>query len=509
MAEENKDLQQQPQEQPQEEKKPRDFEAEMADAVANRDQEKMSQLGADIFGRATPETEEQAQAAEEKKPDEQADAGVQEGDKKTFRFSYRGKTIEEEDENNLLGFQSTGHLKREYLIGRERMRELESQVDSVREESRQMLLDAQNEAARLRKELEGLREQGAPVQKQKPVQSQQQDVVIPEMPALPQRPTLSDEDPEYYTADDKKKLREYSKARDEYDVKMAEYVKALRDAPRQASIPKEIEDELASLRDQVKAANTFVDKQTELDRKRDQDEITKKYWGGIAEFQGKHADKFGTKTPILELNDKVTRWMDNLAAHHGLKQPLTQKWVFTQDGKPVLNGKDWQDYERGKSSLVTRYLNDDKEVLESSEAVKAPDGFKQYFRLSELEDDMNKLKQSGRLGQGATLEDAYLLTLKDSGDLEQGTDAMAAAERAKGAEAAASALEEHRQSAVSVDLTRNAQPVPFAVDKAAIDWFSTVRPEELRDPATFQKYKQIADTLKSNKWMTGVTTTAP
>jgi len=401
-----------------------------------------------------------------------------EEEKKLFKVTYHGNAHEIEDPNGLLGFETTGHLKRAKVHGDLRIKDLESRYEEATNHARSAAAKLAELEAKY-KELEG-KAASTPAPQQAPQQAPAENSTATsqaaekvERPVAPPYPALSTNDPNDYTSEDIEKLTEWQGKQTAYMEQNTKYLDYLTNlAERKSEIPSAEIDRIVQDRtkDQESQIRALQEKLKEVDNEKatiQQQKAEQEYWDHFTRFQSQHK-QFSTPAPLPELHKKVGKWMDDLAAAHGHNPPYTPY---------DANSEQWQAYNRMRSAIVDSYLSGNQETLNKSEGVNPPDGYKEYFKLGDLYRELKPI-----IERGNTFHQAYLIHLDETGQLDQTVDELRVEERAKASKATGDALRDHTNhpSAIPNDVAQQGQPGQ-GISEGDISWLMGV----LDDPTAY------------------------
>lgn len=477
----------------------------MAKAVEERDTEAMERLGKQLFNEtddaeSTEElSDDETQQQQEQKTDDSTESTETEEGKqpesKLFTISYRGKEISFDDHDNLLGYHNTGTLKKTAAHQKVYITDLEDQLSQLREQVRQ---GRQNEAkvSELQQKLNALQETANKAPQQQPQQQAPPQQEPPkELPPIPKRPELSTNDPALWSDEDREQWDKYQKQRDAYDEQVAEYLKS---GPTvRSEVPPEVQQELESLRNQVNEQGDFFKKANEAERLRQQSEADRTYWNNINDFASSYKDHFGLTKHINDVDKEVKGWMHSLGSVNGVREPLVPKVKADGTASP-----EWTQYNQQISALTAQYLRGDEAVVNNASGLEEPKDARRYFKIAEIITERDNLVADGRLGANATLEDAFLFSAKNRGDLDKSMEAMAVNERSKGAQAAGEALQESLESATTMPPNASGGAPVGDLTDSDVAWFNDQTPQELAsDPAAYERWMKIGQTLQQNNFL--------
>lgn len=402
-----------------------------------------------------------------------------------FFVTYQGQRYERDDPNKLLGFKTTGDLKAGYIKENLRADGYRSQIDDL---SRK--LQEAEEKLKAAPPPEASQQQGVPpstppsLSRQTPASSQTRPRPRPPVP-----PKLSTNNPIDYTDND-------LEAKDRYEKEMARYTRNLdgyldnleNRVPSQ--LPPDVRKEIDEVRNWKKDAENIIS-DLKADRERLSEEAEEnKHWQRFDSFQQKHKS-FETPIPARELNSKVNEWMDNIAAANGVHRPDSN------------NEADMINYANRRADIVDRYMSQDQEVLNNAQGYTPPEGHDAYFRLAELYASLEDYINQGKLGKGASLEEAYLLKMNESGEFRDRMEKLRVQERTEATKQFSEAIDEHQNYAANVPPEQSA-PAPEAsalgITSEQFNWFRSIGREQYlalqKDPEKMKLYNAIADRIE-------------
>lgn len=403
----------------------------------------------------------------EKKPD------TVEDDKK-FSVYWQGQKVEREDKNNLLGYNNTGELKAALIKAQLQLQQHDTERSSLTE--------------RLRDAEQKIVASSQPKPVQPPVQRhavQQPIIGSVTKPIPPIRPNLTTNDPSLYTEDDIKSLDAYSKATDSFNRKMVDYLTWIESRPAQQS------ESMKSEMGQIKAKIDELDSERQTlqaERKRLQEEkADMDHWNQFKVFQDRHKT-FQTSMPVKELNAAMNKWMDNIAAANGVKS--------------ISEGNN--DFYNQRAQIVTKYLNNDAQVLVNAQGIKPPEDHATFFRLFELYHALNKYRENTVLGKNATLHDAYMRMKDDAGEIDEDLNTIRVNERTKAAEQFANGVQELQNHAVNIDPKQSSGGPDInelGITSSDLKWFSSITPDKIhlmkhKNKELYNKWNAIADKIE-------------
>lgn len=373
-------------------------------------------------------------------PVEPADPAV--SDKGTLSINYGGEVKQLDDSDGFLGRGSLDGLKKARAHQNFYIEDLKGDLGEAQNMIRQ--LQADNAALQRR-----IQEQPAmPAQSAMPAsgqpassaQSQQTpigtgDPAVSEPPVVPLRPELP-ADPLDWTPEHTQQFHDYNKARDEYDLKFREYI-----LNRPAHDPRV--DQLSQTVEQYKTPYQQLLEQNEKKKAEDAD---KAYWDDFDNFRNTHPDyKIRADVDTKTLHHEVHVWMDQLARAMGKALPVG------------ANQQEIDAYESTKAQVAKSYLDGDPNY--TATGLQPPAGYDEYFKLGELMALRNSFVEQKKLGERATLHDAYVYHQDQSGSLDAGMNELQLRSRQEGVQNVLSAARQHQQfDAVTIPPNANAVP---------------------------------------------------
>lgn len=366
----------------------------------------------DELRKAVETLERQAQGEPVPQPDagtppdgQQQQPPPQQEEKKSFDIKFRGQDVSFRDEDGYLGAGDFGKMKKELAHNRAKLGDVETQLSrntSMYNEQVQKLrsLNEQKEAAE--EKVKGLQARVSELEKS--LQAAPQQSATPQF-EIPEPPVRPDYDPDEYMSEElKKQVKDYEKARADYDKKINLLLRDVAtgkfDKPQQPqkptqSTPPATSSPTAQLPDDVKELVEWAKTQRAQQADTAQQGRQKAYWDSFRDFQGKHKE-FATPIDVEELNNQVLGWMNKLAYANGF------------DLKPGASQEEKANYERAKRQLAYKYASGDAQVLANSEGCPAPQGYDVYVKLANLDKVRKDLISRGILGQQAGLQEAWL-----------------------------------------------------------------------------------------------------
>lgn len=417
-----------------------------------------------------PTTDAQPKPAEEPKTEQEK---IRE-----FNVKYKNKTILRADPDHMLGHGNLPALKRKTIMLEEDVAEASRELAEARKYGE----SSASEIARLKA---ALAEKETALQKFNT--QQQQQVHRPEPTALdiPAAPVFTpisdipDTDPVNWTVEHgmkmKKALQEQQEAlakQTEYSRKLAEEMENLRRNPPTNQDP-----------ERQKLAET-VNRLSQQYEQAQQELAETARWQSYAEFQAAHPD-LRTKKPLREVHINVNDWLDKLAAANGVKLPMG------------ANQQQRAAYDDARRSIAGQWLNGDKAIKETTEGIEPPDGYEQYFAVAKTLETRDRLIKTGRLGNNATLEDAFAFDLIENGTLDNATAKMEADKLREGVNAAL--------TAIGKTTTEYAKPLPNNAggEQPQPGMAKTAKEQLIRLAGTPRGLKEImADPEKRKQWET-------
>lgn len=447
------------------------FDDRMSAAVKSGNMEEMQKIGAEI--RAPKEEAKDTPAIEVEKGKEEAAS-----DKKLFTVKYRGSEKQLDDNNGLLGYDNTGALKKAFAHQKYYIGDLEDRSEQNRLQAEAKA--AENET--LKKQLEELKQ--AAQQTVTPEKKEETVVEIQKVdrPTFPVQPVLSTNDPLDYTDDDRKALEGYNQDIVEYNKQMDGYLDYLENRPVQVAENPEIEQ----IKSELNATKQVIDKFNESQKNIDQEKADFDFWTGISKFQDAHSELFGTSKPIADLHKDVEVWMDRLTQALGSQKPLTPY-------NP--NEVSWQNYEAAKANNVRRFLDGDQEIVQNAEGVSPPEGYENYFKVADIQKAKDRLVSEGILGKNASLEEAYLMELRNNGDLDSGISEVQQTSVQQGIDAMSDAIKQQELYATTIPNNIASESTPSEVSQEDYAWYLNVskKPQELAsNKESLKRYQEIS-----------------
>ncbi|MFH1738209.1 MAG: hypothetical protein ABIH23_04320 [bacterium] len=364
-------------------------------------------------GRPKKETKPEGEVAPkaDASPEPQAKPDETGGDRK-FKVPFKGREIVEDDSDTYLGYKNHGALKRNTILFRERLREAQEEAESLRRQYDSRVREGEStkaELEKLRKEyadsLAKLKSASAPV----PPQPAQAPAASPAELKPPEKPTFSSTNRQLWEDEDWAKLEKYEEDREKY---LIESVTRRNTAnPDFDALKKELAEMKEASKRLVEEREAERARMAAEEQRRQQESAANKIWDDFSEFQSSYED-FKTPKKLRELDADVKAWMNDVARANGVVMPL---------GGTV---QDLSNFEAARGNLIARYINGDSAVLKSAEGIDPPEGYKTYFQLADVWKRKSELVNAGRLGGGASLEDAYLIMLKETGKLDKGAESI-------------------------------------------------------------------------------------
>ena len=445
----------------------------------NKEKEKPKQSQSVVDNQQQPPTQGNQQSQEQVKPKEGGSDTEDKG--KKFTISWDGKRIEYNDKNSLLGFNSTGELKSAYLKTKlQHDEEVKSLSDRLR--------DAEEKLRNTQKP-----DQPPPVQPQQQQIPQQQfqqqpSTTAPQQvtrPVPPKPPRLSTTDPAMYTEEDLSAINDYQKATSEFNQNMVDYVASLES--RQPQIDPSIQKKLDEIEQRQQKADELYNSVKSEKQQLAEEKAENAHWKRFTDFQDKH-ESFKMPLPPKQMTDAMNKWMDSVAVANGIQVPVQKD----------------RNYMVQRASVVGRYMDGEEAVLQNTQGLPPPEGHETYFKLLELSNDLARYKTSGVLGENATLEDAYMRKMVESGDFDKNLEVIRTNERSQAAEQFANGVQELQQHAVNIDPSQSAGGPDLnelGFSPQDMQWFSSIRPETLlgmkqKNGDDYKKYVAMADKIE-------------
>jgi hypothetical protein len=415
---------------------------------------------------------------------------------KLFEVSYHGINHQRPDDNGLLGYPTTGHLKRAKIHADLRISELENETLEARRYAEQKDREAKELQKRFQ-ELEAKTKQQPPVapsQAQQPnlVQAQQQGQPS-DPPTPPDYPELSTDDPLDYTHDDREKLKSYNRDRARYDRDVTDYIRSL--SQRQPVVKTEIPEEIKSEIEQLRSYREQVERERV---EKEQKEKQKSFWGAFDNFssQDTYKSDYGIPDSFENLHQKVESWEDRLAMAYGYQKPFAAY---------DASNPDWQKFNDAKRQIAGAYLSGNQEVVGKTQGIDPPAGYENYFKLVELHNTHKSLVDKGLLGPGSKLADAHFYNLRESGQLDRDVNDLRAQATIQAQRDVSNAIKEHQQyvSAIPGNMSGQSGSIAGGYTMSDMNWFLDVSPQQYvrLSPQDRAKYDAIA---KAHGGMSGI-----
>lgn len=395
------------------------------------------------------------------------------GEPKLFHIKFQGEDVELDDSDSYLGYGSFGKLKRAAAHQRKTLDDYGTRI--VASESRAKTLEARiGELSTERDELQQ-RVESTPIAAPAtptptPAAAGEPQTVLGdvEIPTPPAEPQYSSDDPLDWTAEDRAKDVEYRKERRKYDDDMRGVTTKLVEAmkkPLPSQQPGPYKNDPA-LVEQVEEQGQYIKGLKSADAKVAAERRLTDFWKDVAAFQDLHKEELSTSVPLQKLHEDVASWMNGLAWANGVTQP--ENATAEQMGE----------YEQKKAALVDQFLKGDQAVVEAAAARPPPDEYKQYFRIAGYQKRRAALVREGKLGDRATLQDAWEKDYVRT-ELDKDVAALEAGSRAEGSQAVLDSLGAgQRENASHIPNNAAAAQPPGTDEGAASDEIS--RDEALR-----------------------------
>jgi hypothetical protein len=393
------------------------------------------------------------------------------GTPKKFTVTYNGQRIERDDPNSLLGYKSTGDLKAAHI---KQGLQHEEEVKSLSERLR--IAEEKIKAATTHVPL-------IPVQPQQQQQFQPPSKPVVQRPVPPPYPTLSTDDPDLYTEEDKQSIYSHQKKMVDFGIKVTEYAESM--GNRTLQLDPATRKEIDELRERVKRADELIgtveaEKKNLAEEKADND-----HWQRFTDFQNKH-DSFKMPLPTKKMNEVVNKWIGSIAVANGVNE--------------IVNGQPNPNYAMQRANVIDKYLNGDPTVLQNSQGFQPPDGYEAYFKNLAVYNAWKKYKEDGVLKENATLEHAYALYKVDTGEMDEAIESIRTTERTKAVEEFANGVKEFQQTAVNINPSLSSGGPDFnsiGITEADAAWFMSIGPEKVhsmqtKNPKDFERYSAIA-----------------
>lgn len=472
----------------------------MAEMMANRDSKALDEAIKATMNPAPPEPETpsaETPAPETQEPpvagtppDENSDAKG-----KIFTINYQGETVEIPDDDSYLGEGSFGKLKKRYAHTKRTLEGYEERVRNYRAEADRVAA----EKSELQQRYEDAQAKLKSFQERPPEPKVEQPTTPPpaetpppsapkfEMPNAPVYPELPLE-PENWTTEDAVRFKDYQVAKAAYDKKIAELLPQLASRPAPQAAPAQYRNDPA-LEKQVKEMSEFIQSQKLNQQKVEHEQKLKGFWDGLREFQNLHSEELGTPEDVQTLHTKIQNWMDGVAWANGVQQPANADKLQQQQ------------YQAAKKAIVDKYLKNDPTVRANSEGTPAPNGYENYFKLAEYQEQKNALINKGVLGPNASLQDAWkhLYTEKD---LSEDINALEASARSEGSNAVLQNLQKHQKNDAitipnSVAASSSEPEAPIRISQEEAQQILQTPPQQLlADPELKRKFDYLVANVK-------------
>jgi hypothetical protein len=122
-------------------------------------------------------------------------------------------------------------------------------------------------------------------------------------------------------------------------------------------------------------------------------------WNTIDNF-AKEFPEFNPKRKYKELHGDILNWVDNLATSLG---------IYPSE----------ENYQNKRDLLVSKYISGDKEVITKAQHISPPAGYREYFKMVDLENKRKKLIESNELNNNSDLKSAMLYILAKEGKIDR------------------------------------------------------------------------------------------
>jgi len=404
---------------------------------------------------------------------------IDKGESKKFRIQWQGKSIEYDDADNLLGHENTGRLKSSFLKEKLSREEAQKRADETARQNSDLV-------ARLRTAEEQLKTYQSPRKTASPA--------APISPVSRQRlmqpvyPKLSTDDPSVYTTEDILALKKYNEDTAAFYGKVVESLDRVETSPREVT-DTALRDEIKDLKGQMQTVLSTVERARQDDAERAAND---RQWKMFTDFQGQH-DTFKTDTPIEKLNSLMAVWMDRVASANGVKPPI--------------NGKDdlaWNEYVRQRAEVIDRFVGNDPDVVKNADGLVPPKEHDKYLKILALYNAYCNYKEDGVFGEKATLDDAYLRQMRDSGDFTDSINKIRFDERTNAVTEFSNKIDNLQKEAPGIDPSLSGSGPDlnqFGISVDDMRWFQGVNPMKLhamqtKDPTGYKKWFDIAERIR-------------
>lgn len=391
---------------------------------------------------------------------------------KKFSVHWQGEKVERDDNNNLLGFRTTGDLKAALIKSQLQLEEYESRTSSLTK-----LLRAAEEKLQTNT--------NAPVATpQSPLTIRPSGRTIVQRPVAPTLPVLSTKDPSLYSESDIAAIDTYQKASIDFNQKLIEYVATLEN--RSTPDTENMKSRLADIDKQLKQYTEHIEAEK---KKIEEEKLDNEHWQRFAEFQNNH-ESFKTPLPLKKMNDVMNKWMDSIASANNV--------TLSSDGK------NYHEYMGKRAQVVKKYLENDSVVTQNAQGLPPPEGHEAFFKLAELFQAWNKYTNNGANKDLLTLDQIYLLLKGDSGEMQDNIETIRTNERVKATQQFASGVQQLQQSAINIDPSKTSGGPDLnelGISNEDMNWFKSITPFRLtemqkREPENFKKWYAMADRIE-------------
>ncbi len=403
-----------------------------------------------------------------------------------MRIKYHGSDIEYDDSDGYLGRKDLDGLKKANAHARAYIEDLERQVAESNQnlmsmqsqqpqESKDTFLDSQgqNNYSQQENQQTGQNEQPSS-------NSESPNVDFPEAPEMPDLPA----DQLDWTAEQSKQFQDYLKKNNEYQRKMAEYLKSGRGMGRT--------DDIEELKNTIKKQQEVIDKVQKDYSEKERSTEEEKYWSTIENFRNSHKEYKGAPKDIKSLHHEVNKWLDRLANSTGNPFPRNE----TEKSR----------FENTKLVLAQKYLDGDPSVTELG--VQPPQGYDEYFKLAELMNKKQDFVNQGLLGKNASLHDVWLLEQDRSGTFQNGFEQAENNAMVEGKNSAVRAMADRNQRYAN-NIPNNANSVPETpsdsnseftqMSNEEVNQLLSMTPEQMQvaDPTVLQKREKLLNSIQT------------
>jgi len=377
------------------------------------------------------ETKDSAEDVAKKEADEKA--------KREFKVYFKNREVIENDEDTYLGQGSHGKLKRQFILNRESLKDAEEEI----QRALQFGNSTKAEYDALKEKYEEAVAKLKVVPAASPVPAQQSSAPKTEAAAAPTKIEIP-EPPKFDEKDRSLWTEEMWDEQAQYESKLREALVSSINRPTTATSSEEtraLREELNTIKAEREAEKARIDDDK---KRRDAEAAEGAMWGEFSTMQNRFKD-FSTKKPVKELHEAVLKWMDKVAGANGVTMPYG------------ANAQQVEQYNMLRGGIVGKYLVKDQDVIKKSEGLDPPEDYKQYFELADIWQKKQSYVKSGKLGPAASLEDAYLIDLRESGKLDQATDGLEQESYRNGANGVLNGIESHqKQYAQNLDNSSSA-----------------------------------------------------